>query len=1074
MSATQGADFFVSGGTLSLDSASYVERDCDLQLFEALLAGKYSYVLNPRQMGKSSLSVRTLAKLEAAGHRAVSVDLTQMGGRNVTAEQWYIGLAVEIGRALGLRAEVLAYCRERSEFGPMRRFFGVLRDVVLEKIDAPVVICIDEIDATRNLSFDPDEFFAGIRECFNHRVFDPKFQRLTFCLIGVAIASDLIRNASTTPFNIGERVYLRDFSREEVLRFAPALGGKGATLVDRIHYWTNGHPFLTQSLCAACAADPGVQTPAQVDALVETNLFGPKARDRNINLADVANRALNSGASESDPERFRADLLSMYDQVLTRGKVGDDEANRVASLLGLSGLVTSDGRFLRPRNRIYQQVFNRTWVRENMPGQEIRRQQQSFRRGLLRATFASAAILALVGTLGIVAWNAKLTAVGAEKALNRELYVADMNSLRAFEEDGDVARIEDVLEHTRTSPYRGFEWSFWMRRIHDAAEEYTLDYFAPGKRERGVLSWDDKQICLWDDVALTAAVVDRATKHIVATRTTEPQQEIVATEAGFAVVDGRSSPCTSTDLLTGNILAHFGNPASSVNGVVTRPHSEFAIVRQHLPPTSEAETISLWNIRTGKQIFAIANDSRKRNTFANFSSDGRRLLMGVLPTGPAGTGGMVTVYDTTNGKAIDQFPFKETASILDLSDSGSQVIYSDGGPTVLGRDVDRHAIVYRYAWSNPENPTAVSFVGAERRLCLLDQSGKVTLTNYPQGQFLGARYNVWNLSTSRQGADLLASATSVRIFDTRREPSAGFLDTGERVGRDGLGHIVLFKFDPHFIRRLVDPTLAPGGAMPIPKNFRSFTYNGRWQMTVQRERKIARIVDTEEKGKPVVLTPIPSNFSAGLSGETFAISSQIDGTVQGISGATGQSLWKYVLPNSQSSGLWMSPDSKTVLALSGRFNIEVLDAKTGQLRGTISPHNLGITSVSFTSDNKGFFTYGRDGRAILWDLYPLKERREFRASAGMRVTGADLSPDGRQVATTTEGGIWQVWDAATGVQLTTVKALDGPLRGILFTCDGRHLITVSASHIIRTWDSIDQDPSLRVPIGPSALRGIRR
>ena len=109
------------------------------------------------------------------------------------------------------------------------------------------------------------------------------------------------------PFNIGERVYLRDFSREEVLRFAPALGGKGATLVDRIHYWTNGHPFLTQSLCAACAADTEIQTPAQVDALVEKNLFGPKARDRNINLADVANRALNSGASEADPERFRAD-----------------------------------------------------------------------------------------------------------------------------------------------------------------------------------------------------------------------------------------------------------------------------------------------------------------------------------------------------------------------------------------------------------------------------------------------------------------------------------------------------------------------------------------------------------------------------------------------------------------------------------------------------------------------------------------------------------------------------------------------------------------------------------------------
>src|SRR6266852_3009207 len=58
----------------------------------------------------------------------------------------------------------------------------------------PLVIFIDEIDAVRSLPFSTDEFFAGIRECYNRRTQDPAFNRLTFCLLGVATPSDLIQD----------------------------------------------------------------------------------------------------------------------------------------------------------------------------------------------------------------------------------------------------------------------------------------------------------------------------------------------------------------------------------------------------------------------------------------------------------------------------------------------------------------------------------------------------------------------------------------------------------------------------------------------------------------------------------------------------------------------------------------------------------------------------------------------------------------------------------------------------------------------------------------------------------------
>jgi len=487
-------DFFVSGGTLPADSPSYVERRADRILYESLTKGRYCYVLNARQMGKSSLSVQTIGRLEKVGVRTAFIDLTRLGGKNVSAEQWYTGFALDLARELDLRREMTVYWKENASVGPMQRLFGAIREVVLapstDALPAPLVVFIDEIDATRSLPFDPDEFFAAIRECFNRRVFDPVYGQLTFCLLGVAVPSDLIRNPATTPFNIGERVFVEDFTLDELKAFASQLGRDGEEVIERVHYWTGGHPFLSQSLCRSLARMSTAIDARAVDAIVQRELFDLKVRDSNVNLADVANIALHYGDAEPDALQFRADLLSAYQRILTGRFVQDDESNRVAALLKLSGIARSDDRRLHVRNRIYRHVFDLAWIEENMPGQELRRLKQSYRRGVLRTAAISAAMIAVVAGLAAYAWTSRVAAIAAKKQLDYELYVADINSLRSFFDDGDTASIDMILTRHQVSPYRGFEWAYWQKRFHDAPEEYTLDYIAPGKREVGHISTD--------------------------------------------------------------------------------------------------------------------------------------------------------------------------------------------------------------------------------------------------------------------------------------------------------------------------------------------------------------------------------------------------------------------------------------------------------------------------------------------------------------------------------------------------------------------------------------------------------
>src|SRR5260370_39744026 len=137
-----GGEFCVTGGTLRHDAPSYVERRADRDLSEGLLQGEFCYVLTSRQMGKSSLMVRTVKRLRDEGVAVAVLDLTAIG-QNLSLEQWYDGLISRLGQQLNLEDELFDFCSAHPEWGTLQRLVTGLEQGGLKQIAGALVLFVD-------------------------------------------------------------------------------------------------------------------------------------------------------------------------------------------------------------------------------------------------------------------------------------------------------------------------------------------------------------------------------------------------------------------------------------------------------------------------------------------------------------------------------------------------------------------------------------------------------------------------------------------------------------------------------------------------------------------------------------------------------------------------------------------------------------------------------------------------------------------------------------------------------------------------------------------------------------------
>jgi|GEM_PF-990366 len=353
------------GGCLSNDSLSYITRQADEELYTALKDGEFCYVFSERQTGKSSLRVRTKPRLEKEGFICAAIDLTLIGNNDVTPKQWYYALVRIISRQLLKSFNITEWIKEQDELSPVQVFRQFIDDVLLVEVQQPIVIFIDEIDVVLSLEFSTDDLFYFIRACYEMRSSKPEYQRLNFVLLGLVNPSDLIQNTLGSPlFNIGRAIKLEGFKLHEIQSLAEELTetvDNPQEVLKQILAWTGGQPFLTQKLCQCVVKSDNFITAGSeaetIEQLVRQRIIEQwEEQEYPEHLRTIRDRLL---ASRQNP----IPLLELYQQILQQGEVIADNSPEQTELR-LSGIVVRQDGKLRVKNRIYQEVFNQSWLDE--------------------------------------------------------------------------------------------------------------------------------------------------------------------------------------------------------------------------------------------------------------------------------------------------------------------------------------------------------------------------------------------------------------------------------------------------------------------------------------------------------------------------------------------------------------------------------------------------------------------------------------------------------------------------------------------------------------------------------------
>ncbi len=1069
--------FFTVGGSLSPDSPSYIPRRADRQLLDCLHEGQLAYVLDTRQVGKSSLMVRVAQQLRSEGRRVALLDLSGYGAI-VTPEQWFLGLLYSIAEQMGLGDEAEQHWTSHQNLGLAQRWTHVLRELVLAVPETSLVVFIDEIDAVASLPFAVDSFFAAVRECHNRRAHDTVFTRITFCLLGVATPSDLIRDARTTPFNVAQRIELTDFTHEEAAPLAEGLGegDAGRAALARVLFWTGGHPYLTQRLCRMAVESGRDLSPRAVDEACGQAFLSRHARATDDNLRFAGARLL-----AGDPQTDLASILALYDRVRRRhARVAAGTGDVRADVLQLSGIVRTQAGCLSIRNRIYAAVFDAAWVRANTPGEEARRQRRALVRGYTRAS----AVWMTLAALLVVALTQTRRATQSDREVNR----VTAQTRRLEEQASRLREGVDTL-NAQTQAAEARLGQAQARVANAAAHGRALERRAAAAA--GQLRAANREAAAQRLRALRSdQYIGSMSGQIASAFAVQPETGYEALDYGLRAVmpalkDHRDPPlkaanglieAVNRDVFRRLLLDH----DSSVTSLCFSPD------RRRLLTAGKGRYAFIWSVETGSLLQRLVVQGKTGRSqvvnAADYSADGRRILIASDQAG-------VSVWDATKPDALQTRPLlaiprvEMAVQCAAISPDGETVALATPAHNVMLYDIAHRTtrvltqresdLPRNYLWSvvYSHSGKLLATASEDGTVKVWDAASGALLTTYDahatpelsKHGALWATFDHWDERVVSAGKDGI-----VRVWWWRTNKLYKRL-TGHV---DWVWHADVSPFDFYIATAGRDRRVLLWSFGGNEKPLHSLNAHGG-QVYCARFDGDGSLLATASEDHTVSVWQIP--VVAVTTGEamTYAtyshdgrmyVSTSDDGyaRLNGPAPGRGGSL---ICPTSVKCAAF-SPDDRQLATCedSGEIRLWSTDVHAGdhtECSRVLDGQGGPVASLNYSPDGKCLVSGGRYGSIAVWNLGTGYMRWRQSGHKGS-VVSLCYSADGKRVLSASADGSAALWDAATGVLVRRYvpPGRDTPVpsgsverpHDAAFSPDGRYIATADGTGHVFFYD----------------------
>jgi hypothetical protein len=238
------------GGTVNLHDKFYVERTDDARLKDEIVKpGKTITIRAARQTGKSSLLVRGIHHVQQdpkSDIQIVHLDMQRVDRSHLESPDVFLRYLAEfIVRKLRLDTTQLDKLWQGS-LGSQDKLTYLMEDYVLSECDSCIILAIDEADRLLQTDWH-DSFFGLLRSWHNSRTLDDQLNKLNIVMVISTEPYLLIADVKQSPFNVGLRLYLKDFNETQVRDLNQRHGSP--VQENDSHQLSNllgGHPYLTR------------------------------------------------------------------------------------------------------------------------------------------------------------------------------------------------------------------------------------------------------------------------------------------------------------------------------------------------------------------------------------------------------------------------------------------------------------------------------------------------------------------------------------------------------------------------------------------------------------------------------------------------------------------------------------------------------------------------------------------------------------------------------------------------------------------------------------------------------------